>query len=643
MDTNYHCPLGMVIYEYKHERCDAVPRKPQETSEASPQAKGPAKEQAPDEEEEEPPPGTKEPEAAESQASDGTGAAFAGEGPLDDQEAPTSPGAGEEEAPASPAAGEEEVDRPPVHAFLAPLPAPEEETPPPAAAISPDAEAEAADADAAAEQDKREVLPADLQPQVEVHHHPEQPPLEQAPKADEECIQEEPTEQQKAEPVRKKATPLPTNARGKVEWYALDAADSDQEDPFPTLVPEPRQSEPEGAAATQEAEAVRTTPDAASPLEVGTPPREETNLSEAMARSGGYPDEGDLLQQKAPAPYQQPMHRKVLLRENSPGQKPSKEVNGNAVKHPSKAAGFGKEAIRPRLLQRPQPANVSQAPPAEPTMADCTALPTMMVPPPPPPTHPGGPAQAWPSPIRILQRVAPKAEPAPTLTPEDEDEDDDELDDPVPNPRRSWRCASAGKSEGVGGARRTPAPTAKRAARGAAKPKAKAPSSEKPETPEKLEMSEKPEKKSGRRSRRSDSRGGPGTLPPPPPPPPPRPERQAAPESPPAPPPAPPPPPPEAPADDASEDLDPTPEPPPTQSARGGSKRSSFRRGTRGGARQASRRQGSDTPQAGTAAEWLDADRKANGTVPRVELSLGFWILGFKVFRACETLYSRGS
>ncbi|OLQ00877.1 hypothetical protein AK812_SmicGene16411 [Symbiodinium microadriaticum] len=108
---------------------------------------------------------------------------------------------------------------------------------------------------------------------------------------------------------------------------------------------------------------------------------------------------------------------------------------------------------------------------------------------------------------------------------EDEDEDEDELDDPVPNPRRSWRCASAGKSEGVGGARRTPAPTAKRAARGAAKPKAKeAPSSEKPETTEKLELSEKPEKKSGRRSRRSDSRGG--TLPPPPPPPPPRPERQ---------------------------------------------------------------------------------------------------------------------
>ncbi|OLQ00876.1 hypothetical protein AK812_SmicGene16410 [Symbiodinium microadriaticum] len=50
-------------------------------------------------------------------------------------------------------------------------------------------------------------------------------------------------------------------------------------------------------------------------------------------------------------------------------------------------------------------------------MADCTALPTMMAPPPPPPTQPG-PAQAWPSPIRILQRVAPKAEPAPSFLPE---------------------------------------------------------------------------------------------------------------------------------------------------------------------------------------------------------------------------------
>lgn len=605
---------------------DAPPRKPQESPQASPQAQEPVLDEAAEEEEEQSPQGTKEAEAAESEASDGTGAAVAGEGPTDDQgasfsvadvlaEAPASP-AGEEEAPASPAANEE-VDRPPVQAFLAPLPAAEEEAPTPAAAVSPEAAAEetpsrpaaavspeaaaeadqAADADAAAEQvdeEKREVVPADLQPHVEVHHHPEQPPLEEAPK--------EPNEQQKAEPVRKKATPLPTNARGKVEWYALDAADSEQEDPFPTHVPEPRQSEEE------EPEAVKA--DATSPLEVGTPPREETNLPEAMARSDGYPGEGDLLHQKAPAPYQQPMHRKVLLRENSPGQKPSKEVNGNAVKHPSKAAGVGKEAIRPRLLQRPQPAKASQAPPAEPTMADCTALPTMMAPPPPPPTQPGGPAQAWPSPIRILQRVAPKAEPAPSFLPEDEDEDEDELDDPVPNPRRSWRCASAGKSEGVGGARRTPAPTAKRAARGAAKPKAKeAPSSEKPETTEKLELSEKPEKKSGRRSRRSDSRGG--TLPPPPPPPPPRPERQAAPESPPAPPPAPPPPPPEAPADGASEDLDPTPEPPPTQPARGGSRRSSGRRGTRGGVRQAARRQGSDTPQAGTAAEWLDADRKA--------------------------------
>ncbi|OLQ00868.1 hypothetical protein AK812_SmicGene16409 [Symbiodinium microadriaticum] len=56
----------------------------------------------------------------------------------------------------------------------------------------------------------------------------------------------------------------------------------------------------------EEPEAVKA--DAASPLEVGTPPREETNLPE-----------GDLLHQKAPAPYQQPMHRKVLLRENSPG------------------------------------------------------------------------------------------------------------------------------------------------------------------------------------------------------------------------------------------------------------------------------------------------------------------------------------
>ncbi|CAE7210915.1 unnamed protein product [Symbiodinium sp. CCMP2592] len=211
---------------------EAVPRKPQETLQASPQAKGPAKEQAPDEVEE-PPPGSNEAEAADSQASDGTGAAVAGEGPTDDQvveEAPASPAAFVEEAPAPLAAGEEEVDRPPVHAFLAPLPAPEEETPPPAVAICPDAEAEAADADAAVEQvdeeeDKREALPADLQRQVEVHCHPEQRPLEQ--------VLKEPNEQQKAEPVRKKATPLPTNARGKVEWYALDAADSEQEDGEP--------------------------------------------------------------------------------------------------------------------------------------------------------------------------------------------------------------------------------------------------------------------------------------------------------------------------------------------------------------------------------------------------------------------------
>ncbi|OLQ00869.1 hypothetical protein AK812_SmicGene16408 [Symbiodinium microadriaticum] len=236
---------------------DAPPRKPQESPQASPQAEEPVLEEAAEEEEEQSPQRTKEAEVAESEASDGAGAAVAGEGPTDDQgtsfsvadvlpDTPASP-AGEEEAPASPAANEE-VDRPPVQAFLAPLPAAEEEAPTPAAAVSPEAAAEetpsrpaaavspeaaaeadqAADADAAAEQvdeEMREVVPADPQPEVEaqVQHHPEQPPLEEAPK--------EPNEQQKAEPVRKKATPLPTNARGKVEWYALDAADSEQEAP----------------------------------------------------------------------------------------------------------------------------------------------------------------------------------------------------------------------------------------------------------------------------------------------------------------------------------------------------------------------------------------------------------------------------